>query len=172
MPETYDKVEKQVTLAVNVIRTREKCSRNKIAKEFRVPLQRLRSQLNGHPPKSTVQGVHRRKLAPDQEKALHDYFVILDKIGLPARLNMIEQAANSLLRLSADPTPDTSDTPQPKVGRQWAKRWMDRQNDLFKVKRKPIPAARKNPHDAEMLLKYFKTYKAVVEEFEIQPADQ
>ena len=45
----------------------------------------------------------RRILAPDQDKALHDDFVQLDKIGMPARLHLIEQAAKSVLRMSVGP---------------------------------------------------------------------
>lgn len=86
---------------------------------------------------------------------------------MPARLHMIEQAANSILRMSADPT-----TPPPQVGPQWSKRWLERQQDLSKVRRKPIAAARKNAHDPELLMEYFETYKSVVDEFGILPADQ
>lgn len=111
--------------------------------------------------------MHGRKLAPDQEKALHDYFIQLDKAGMPARLHMIEQAANLLLEMSANPT-----KPPPKVGPLWSKRWLQRQQDLFKVKRKPIAAARKNAQDPEMIMDYFETYKAVVDEYGIQPEDQ
>lgn len=115
----------------------------------------------------TVRGVHRRKLEPDQEKALHDCFVQLDRSGMPARLHMIEQAANMILRMGADPT-----TPPPRVGPQWAKRWLDRQKDLSKVKRKPLAASRKNAHDSELLMEYFKIYKEVVDKFGILPEDQ
>lgn len=80
---------------------------------------------------------------------------------------MVEQAANSLLRMSADPT-----TLPPKVGPQWAKRWLDRQSDLSKVKRKPLAAARKNAHDPDLLMGYFRKYKEVVDKYGIQPADQ
>ena len=90
MPETYAKVEKQISQAIAAIHTRQNISQNRIAQEFCVSIQRFRSQLNGHPPAITVQRVHRRKLAPDQEKALHDYFVQLDKASMPARLYMIE----------------------------------------------------------------------------------
>ena len=108
-----------------------------------------------------------RKLAPDQEKTLHDYFIQLDKAGMPARLHMIEQAANSLLEMSANSTKSP-----PQVGPLWSKRWLQRQHDLFKVRRKPIAAVRKNAQDPEMMMEYFETYKAVVDEFGIQPEDQ
>lgn len=87
MPETYAEVEERIRQAIVAIDACKNISWNKIAQEFCVPIQRLRSRLNGHPPASTVRGVHGRKLAPNQEKALHGYFIQLDKTGMPARLH-------------------------------------------------------------------------------------
>ncbi len=72
MPETYAEIEERISEAIVAINTRENVSRNKIAQEFRVPVQRLRSRLKKHPPASTVRGVHGGKLALNQEKALYD----------------------------------------------------------------------------------------------------
>ena len=97
---------------------------------------------------------------------MHDYFIQLDITGMLARLHMIEQAANSILRMSADLT-----TLSPQVGPQWSKRWLERQQDLFKVRRKPIAVVRKNAHDPELLMEYFETYEWVVDKFGILLAD-
>ena len=86
---------------------------------------------------------------------------------MPARLQMIEQAANSLLEMSANSTKSPS-----KVGLFWSKRWLERQHDLFKVRKKPIAALRKNAQDPKMMMEHFEIYKAVVDEFGIQPKDQ
>ena len=85
---------------------------------------------------------------------------------MSARLNMVEQAANQLLWASAN-----SSIPSPKVGQQWSKQWIDRQPDLSKVKKKPLAAARKNAHDPNLLMGYFRKYKEVIDKYEIQPAD-
>ena len=167
MPETYAEVEERISQAIVAINTRENVSRNKIAQEFQVPIQKLRSRLNGHPPAGTVQRVHGRRLAPDQEKALHDYFIQLDKTGMLARLHMIEQVTNSLFQISTDLTKSP-----PEVGPLQSKRWSQRQYDLFKVRKKPIAAVRKNTQDFKMMMEYFKTYKAVVDKFGIQSEDQ
>ena len=111
MSETYEEVEKRIGQAIVAINTRKKVCRSKIAREFNVSIQRLRSRLNRHPAASTVRGLYRRILAPDQDKALHDYFVQLDKIGMPARLHLIEQAANLVLQMSIG-----LGTPPPQVG--------------------------------------------------------
>ncbi len=111
--------------------------------------------------------MHGKKLALNQEKALHDYFIQLNKAGMPARLHMIEQAANSLLEMSENSTKSPL-----QVGPLWSQRWLQRQYNLFKVRRKPIAAGRKNAQDPEIMMEYFETYKAVVDGFEIQPEDQ
>ena len=53
------------------------------------------ARLNGNPPATGVRGLNLRKLASDQEKALHDYFVQLEKTGMPARL---QRQANKVLK--------------------------------------------------------------------------
>ena len=57
------------------------------------------------------------------------------------------------------------------LGPQWAKRWLERQEDLFKLKRKPIAAARKNAYDLELLMAYGYLTRWF-DEFGILPADQ
>ena len=86
---------------------------------------------------------------------------------MSARLGMVEQTANLLLRMSADPTILSS-----KVELQWAKRWLDRQSDLFKVKRKLLAAAKKNAHNPDLLIDYFRKYKEIIDRYGIQPAYQ
>jgi hypothetical protein len=108
--------------------------------------------------------VHGRRLEPDQELALREYLKKLDEMGIPARLHIIEQAAMTLLRQDCDAPSQ--------LGPQWGKRWLDRQPDLFKVKRKPIPIARKNAHDLELLMGHFTLYNKVVSKYGILPDDQ
>ena len=56
MDQSYNAVEGRIQEAIDAIRTRQNTSRRVIAKEFDVPEERLRSRLNGHPPKSAVRG--------------------------------------------------------------------------------------------------------------------
>ena len=115
MPKTYAQVEKRVNQAIDAIQMRGKVNRNKIAKEFCVLVQKLQLQLNKHLSATTVQEVHGKCLAPNQEKALHAYFVQLDKSGMPTHLHMIEQVANLLLWINVNPATLLS-----RVGPQWA----------------------------------------------------
>ncbi len=61
--------------------------------------------------------------------------------------------------------------PPPSVGPQWAKRWLDRQPDLWKVKRKPLAAERRNAHDLDLLAEHFARFRDIVKEYGIQPHD-
>ena len=49
MPETYEEVKKRISKAIAAINLRENVNRNKIAQEFRVPVQRLQSSTQRKP---------------------------------------------------------------------------------------------------------------------------
>ena len=62
--------------------------------EFYVQVQKLKSWLKSHSNAKIVRGLHLKKIAPEQKKALHDYFIELDIIGIPSQSNMICLDAN------------------------------------------------------------------------------
>lgn len=111
--------------------------------------------------------MYERKLVPDQEKALHNYFIQLNKVGMPAYLHMIKQVANSLLEISSNPIKSPT-----KFGPLWSKHWLEKQYDLFKFRKKSLAAMYKNSQDLKMIMEYFEIYKAVVDKFGIQAEDQ
>lgn len=166
MAESYNQIELRITKAIEALNTCEKPSLCAIAKEFDVPRERLRSRHNGLPPRTAVRGLHRRRLTADQELALRQYLLKMDSYGMPQRLHMVEKGANSILRQTVEPG-----EPQPFVSSHWAKRFLDRQQDLFKIKRKPLAVARANSHDLELLTGHFTRYLEVVQQFGIQPED-
>lgn len=55
----------------------------------------------------------------------------------------------------------------PKFGPFWSKHWLEKQHNLFKVRKKPIAIMRKNFQNSKIMMEYFETYKAVVDEFGI-----
>ena len=167
MDQSYNAVEGRIQEAIDAIRTRQNTSRRAIAKEFHVPEERLRSRLNGHPPKSAVRGLHNRALKPDQDLALRLYLQKLDEMGAQARRHMIQRTANTILRQSGPLA-----ILQKPLDSQWAKRWLDRQPDFYKIRRKPIAAARKNAEDMELLQAHFQRYKELCGQYGIQLADR
>ena len=80
------------------------------AREFLLPVQRLRVRWNSQPSKiQTIPG--NRRLSGHQELAVCQYLDRLNNIGLPARHFMITHYANAILRRSH---PADSDDPQHK----------------------------------------------------------
>ena len=96
MTSTYAIIEGRIQKAIEAINTRENPNRAEIAREFRVPCERLRSRLRGYRSKTAVRGLHNRALKPDQESALRQYLTKMDELGLPARLHMVQSTANAL----------------------------------------------------------------------------
>ena len=138
MPDAYRHVENRITNALDAYNTPKEAKRSIIAREFNVPYDK--------PSKSAVRGLHGRKLRPDQKLALQQYFIRLDQMGCPGRLREIQTSANQILRQDADPT-----NPYSTVSIYWAKRWITRQAKLYKIRLKPLAAARKNAHDLALL---------------------
>ena len=167
MPESYTEIESRITKAIDTLNTRKNAKLRAIAREFEVPRERLRSRYHGAPSKSEIRGLHTRRLKPDQESALYMYIKKLDSLNIPARLHMVEIAANSILRQTAPVS-----EPPPLIGSHWTKIWLNRQPDLFKVRRKPLAVERKNAHDLELLMAHFTKYKEVIDEYGIDPQDQ
>ncbi len=157
MTSTYALIEDRIQKAIDAINTRENPNRAEIAREFRVPYDRLRSRLRGYQFKTAVRGLHNRALKPDQESALRQYLTTVDQLGLSARLHMVQSTANALRAQDF-----ARWNPPPLLNAQWAKRWLDRQSDLFKARRKPIAADRKNAHDSEVLQTHFDGFKEVI----------
>ena len=166
MDQSYSAVESRIQDAIDALNTRTNAKVKTITREFNVPYNRLRNRLTRAPSKSEIQGLYNRLLTPDQDLALVLFYEKLSNAGTPARLNSIKSEANRLLRQTCDPT-----KPSPTIGPQWAKRWLDRQSGLFKVKRKPLAAERKNAHDVELIAKHFTRVRDVVQEHGIHPHD-
>jgi len=90
----------------------------------------------------------------------------VDQLGLSARLHMVQSTANAL---RAQDSPRWN--PSPLLNAQWAKCWLDRQPDLFKAKRKPLAAERKNAHDPEVLQTHFDEFEEEVVKYGITEDD-
>jgi hypothetical protein len=60
-------------------------------------------------------------LKPDQESALRQYLTTMNRLGLSARLHMVQSTANALRAQDF-----ARWNPPPLLDAQWAKRWLDR----------------------------------------------
>ena len=83
-----------------------------LAREFCVSESQLRARLKGRQSKQERPAAN-RKLREDQESAVYQYLDRLDKIGLSARLPMVTNCANAILRRSHPTSSDTTRSPSP-----------------------------------------------------------
>ena len=130
MAEPYPEVEARISKAIELIPTREKFTIPKLAKEFNVPEQRLRRRLKGVPSKTQQIPVN-RKLSEAGEAAVCGYLDQLDKLGLPVRPAMLQNAANVVLSHN-----HTGDDDPPVVGTLWVHRFLKRHPEYFVQKQK------------------------------------
>jgi hypothetical protein len=131
-----------------------------------VSLQRLRFRLPGKPPKSDVRGLHDRRLTSDQDLALVIYIRKLISFELNPRLNIIKSAAIKLLMQNADES-----NPSPPISHVWVNRWMQRQPEFQKIKRKPRATVRKNAENPNVFKRHFDQFLMTIENHGIDPED-
>jgi len=136
MPESYAETEARIEQALHKLHDCEKPNIAAVAREFQVPVSRLRARWNGRSSKQDLPEPNKR-LTDDQELALCLYLRRLDTIGTSARFPMITSCANSILRrsydLAADPT-----IPPPTVSSLWTSRFLKRHPEFHIRKQKTL----------------------------------
>ena len=166
MSSNCKEIETRIQEAIQHVKKNPRAKRAKVARDFNVPIGRLRSRLENKPSASSIRGIHRRRLTPEQDLTLELYLRQLIKLGLHPRLRLVERAANKLLLQDCDQS-----NPPPPLSHAWSKRWMDRFPDFQKVKRKPLAAVRKNAEDPEVIERYFDQFIQQVREHGICEED-
>src|SRR5947208_3380963 len=106
MSDTYQDIKTQIQDAIDAIQGQEYPNISDIARQFRVPLQRLYHRWHGRPAKTDLPGPNRR-LSNEEERALCRYLDRLDRMGLPAQRELLRGAADSILAHSFTPDPDS-----------------------------------------------------------------
>ncbi len=137
MTSTYAIIEDRIQKTIEVINTRKNSNRAKIAREFLVSCERLRSRLRDYQFKTAV-----REL----------------ELGLSVRLHLLQSTTNSLRAQNFSRWNFSS-----LLSDNWVKRWLDQQSDLFKAKRKSLAAERKNAHDSKVLQTHLDGFKEIRE---------
>ncbi|KAJ5962320.1 hypothetical protein N7501_007261 [Penicillium viridicatum] len=109
MPKTNKDIENQLQLAMDSLSEQSKPNIAKTAREFAVPVHRLRRRWKGG--KSLFQRQpNGRKLSSAQEQALCEYIDYFDAVGVSINRRQIAIAANSILE--EDHHNDTEPPPQ------------------------------------------------------------
>jgi Tc5 transposase DNA-binding domain len=128
--------------AVAFYRDNDHLSIRKIAQLFKFSHATLSRRIAG-----TIGSLFERKatnsrLTEDQESALIQYIYELHNIGVPLRVKAIEHAANSILAIANSST-NALPPPPPPVGEHWVTRFLERHDEIKKMKQKAIELDRK-----------------------------
>jgi hypothetical protein len=151
---------------LRILQRQEKPNISKTAREFDVPMQRLRRRWLGTPSRSDRAPTN-TKLSTEQEMALRRYIDTLIKLDIPPRPKQIGDAANSILyRGHTDPT-----TPPPQIGEHWTKRFHERYPEYRVRRQRAIEIERKRAHDPLIIQMWFHNLKGLMERNAIHPRD-
>jgi hypothetical protein len=140
MPESYAETEARIEQALHKLHDCEKPNIAAMAREFQVPVSRLRARWSGRPSKQDRPGPN-KKLGDDQELAVCLYIQRLDAIGTSASFPMVTSCANSILRLCHS----SRTTPLPTVDSCWTSRFLQRHPE-FHIRKQKTPERRKQSH--------------------------
>ena len=123
MSAEYKATELRIQQAVAYMAKNPEAKRAKVARQFDVPVPRLRSRLEGKPSKSQVRGLHLKRLSLDQETALEIYLKKMIDFGLHPRLNVIQSAATKLLLQGTVASSAANEKPTPpSLSHAWSSR--------------------------------------------------
>ena len=139
--ESCDAIASRITQEIEILQARGGQPNLAAAEgEFLSPAQRLRASWNGRP--SKIQAIPGdRRLGNPQELAIRQCLDRLDNIGLAARLFIIMDCANAILRRSHQA--DLDDHP-PQVSKHWARRFPERDPEYLIRERRVQEIDRKN----------------------------
>jgi hypothetical protein len=119
-----------------------------------LPYQRLRRAYLNRPTRCDRKPDNYR-LNNSQELALERYLDAIDDIGFGIHRGIVQQQAYAML----EETYTGIDEASPPLGKNWARRWLQRHPRYQRVKAKPIEVVRKLAQEPEALRAWFNTFK-------------
>ena len=154
MASTYQMTEDAISDAITELNEGFYSTLTEAAKADNVALRTFQQSLQGMSSRSSRTSPN-RALNPQQDQAIRNYVKRLDDVGISATLSMLCGAANHLFKRSHfDPC-----TLLPTISSCWSRRFLNRNEQFFKKKQKPLAIDRKNTHNIEDFTIYFKKYK-------------
>ena len=98
MDNSYLAIEKRVEAACKAARQKKRAKIAPLAREFGVPVSRLRARLQGRPSRSS-RPITTKRLDASQEAALVRWIERLDTLHVPPTAGMVEASANAIIRV-------------------------------------------------------------------------
>ena len=148
MNSLYFAIEQHIRAACQAYRARKSTKiAAPLAREFDVPVQRLRARLKGRQSRSSRPTLSKR-LDESQEAALISWINTLDNLRVPPTAGMVEASANAIIRRATEPNEEPADP----VSKMWVYSFIKRLPDgLYKVKQKPAERERIEAEDISIL---------------------
>ena len=115
MKDSYFAIEKRIRAACEAHGSRKNTKIAPLAREFDVPVQRLRARLNGRQSRSS-HPTPTKRLDQSQEAALIRWINILDSLHVPLTAGMVEASANAMIRTRSEAVGEELGDP---VGKMW-----------------------------------------------------
>lgn len=170
MQSTYKKEEEAILAAVHVYhekkRENESITIAEIARQCNVSYQRLYRRIQGKASKSTRQPTQ-QPLDPAQLNALYTYIDQFDEIGAPVGHRGIRKAANEILKRShTDPL-----TLPPVVSQNWPYRFIRRNKQYTKKRRRVIDVSRQEAEDPHAIQLWYQQLNLIIESRGIEERD-
>jgi hypothetical protein len=162
-----EEIEKRILQALDYVSSDSKINFSQLARDFRVPYQRLRARANGR--KSLHQTAAKNfKLTLEQDSAIEAYIKRLDQLNICARPMMVVACANSLLRLA---NRKSAEGPPPTVNQRWLKRWLQRRPELHIKRQRRLEMDRLLSHDHYDIKDWYDGYWRLRQQHGILDAD-
>jgi hypothetical protein len=158
--------EEAILKAVEAYETDKTRKITSVAREFGVSYPPLRRRIQGGNSRIT-RAQSNKILSNDQEKALIDWITRLDQIGASPNIDMVRNAANSMLQRN-----HPNENPPLTVGPNWPYRFIARLPPQFqRVKQKPMDHKRINSEDINAIKIWFSRLGVLIKEYDIQPSN-
>jgi hypothetical protein len=167
MPSPNDLIEDAIAKASNAMDKDPKLNAKEAARRHSAIYTRLLARRKGRKPSSS-RGGHNKNVTAPQDGALLDYIETMFYAGTALNQESLTQAANRLLAWSnGGPLKEGN-----RVSKRWAKRWMTtHDDDLRKVKSRPIAAARLAAGTVEAIKTHFEDFRKCKERWGICDED-
>ena len=160
MSENYIEIENRIVKALHAYNKRDSPKITSLAREFRVPYQRLRARVKGRASRSTRPATN-KCLDDSQEQALISWIGLLDDANSPPTPRDIEGCANDILARSG------SDR---RVGSTWVYNFMKcLPKNYSHIMQKPMEAERMDAERLPIIIDWFHRLEVTLKQYQIGP---
>jgi hypothetical protein len=160
MSENSSEIEDRISDAIQAYNDRDNPKIAQLAREFRVPYQRLLGRVRGRVSRLARSGPN-KVLDKSQEQALVNWLALLDNANASLTAQEIEATANEILSRGG------SDR---RVSKNWAYRFLKRlPNDFEHIIQKPMEEERMDAERLPTIIEWFHKVEEVIRDYKVGP---